>query len=150
MFYFSSLNLLIWTYSIDLIGIEEASVMKKLNEFVTKHPLYFLFFIAIIVGLFKLFLNIIKQRPVYEELDIIIYTFCLYFVCWIISKTVHNTYIRFCVAAFINFIYLSIQMFFDGSYVNYTSFIVTGGVAAFIAVMMVIIMHMFFDSHKTK
>ena len=32
-------------------------------------------------------------------------------------------------------------MFFDGSYVDYTSFIVTGGVAIFIATMMLLLMH---------
>lgn len=115
--------------------------MKKINELLKKHPLSVLFVTAIIVGLLKMFINTIQRRPIYEELDGVIYIFGVYLVCWIIAKIIHNTYIRLGVVAFITFIYLSIQMFFDGSYVNFTSFIVTGGVAILIAVIIVFTIH---------
>ncbi|WP_165314782.1 hypothetical protein [Weissella sagaensis] len=111
--------------------------MKKINECLKKHPLSVLFVTAIIVGLLKMFINTIQRRPIYEELDGVIYIFGVYLVCWIIAKIIHNTYIRLGVVAFITFIYLSI----DGSYVNFTSFIVTGGVAILIAVIIVFTIH---------
>lgn len=116
-------------------------IMKKLNELLKQKPLYTLFVIAIVVGMIKVCTNIIQHYPVYEELDSIIYIFGIYFICWIIVKTIHNTYIRFGVATFISFIYLNVQMFFDGSYVNYTSFIVIGVVAVLIAAIMMVVIH---------
>ena len=61
----------------------------------------------------------------------------------LIARLTHRVYVRFGAAFIINFAYFSIQMFFDDSYVNYTSFIVTGGVAVFIALLMVWMMHSF-------
>lgn len=115
--------------------------MKKLDNLLEKNPLYFFLFLIILTVLFKMFLNIIQQRPIFTDIGEVFFIIGFYFVSWIIAKLFHSIYFRFFVGFIITFTYLSVEMFFDGSYVDYTSFIVTGGVAIFIATMMLLLMH---------
>ena len=66
----------------------------------------------------------------------------------LIARLTHRVYVRFGAAFIINFAYFSIQMFFDDSYVNYTSFIVTGGVAILMALLMLLLMYSFEKAYK--
>lgn len=115
--------------------------MKKLNNLLKKNPLYFLLFLIILMSLFKILLNIVQQRPIFNDIDSVFFIIGFYFVSWIIAKLFHSIYFRFFVCFIVTFTYLSVEMFFDGSYVDYTSFIVTGGVAIFITAMMLLLMH---------
>lgn|SRR5699024_4993233 len=118
-------------------------ILKKLDKFFKQHPFYFLFGLAIGLILLHTLVNVIQHCPIFDEIEQIFYVIGIFLISEITAKLTHNIYIRFGVSFIVNFAYLSIQMFFDGSYVNYTSFIVTGGVAVFIALLMVWMMHSF-------
>lgn len=115
--------------------------MKKLDNLLEKNPLFFVLFLTILMVLFKMFLNIIQHHSAFDDMGAVFLIIGFYFVSWVIAKLFHSIYFRFFICFIVTFTYLSVEMFFDGSYVDYTSFIVTGGVAIFIAVMMLLLMH---------
>ncbi|MGK4017186.1 hypothetical protein [Weissella paramesenteroides] len=101
------------------------------------------------MALFKILLNVIQRRPIFNDIDSVFFIAGFYLVSWIITKLFHSKYVRVFAAFLATFTYLSVEMFFDDSYVNYTSFIVTGAVAIFIAAMMSLIMNLI-DSKNNR
>lgn len=123
--------------------------MKKFDKLLKNYPLYFLLFLTFLMALFKILLNVIQRRPIFNDIDSVFFIAGFYLVSWIITKLFHSKYVRVFAAFLATFTYLSVEMFFDGSYVNYTSFIVTGAVAIFIAAMMSLIMNLI-DSKNNR
>lgn len=123
--------------------------MKKFDNLLKNNPLYFLLFLTFLMALFKILLNVIQRRPIFNDIDSVFFIAGFYLVSWIITKLFHSKYVRVLAAFLVTFTYLSVEMFFDGSYVNYTSFIVTGAVAIFIAAMMSLIMNLI-DSKNNR
>lgn len=123
--------------------------MKKFDNLLKNYPLYFLLFLTLLMALFKILLNVIQRRPIFNDIDSVFFIAGFYLVSWIITKLFHSKYVRVFAAFLVTFTYLSVEMFFDGSYVNYTSFIVTGAVAIFIAAMMSLIMNLI-DSKNNR
>lgn len=123
--------------------------MKKFDKLLKNYPLYFLLFLTFLMALFKILLNVIQRRPIFNDIDSVFFIAGFYLVSWIITKLFHSKYVRVFAAFLATFTYLSVEMFFDDSYVNYTSFIVTGAVAIFIAAMMSLIMNLI-DSKNNR
>ncbi|WP_439818950.1 hypothetical protein [Weissella paramesenteroides] len=123
--------------------------MKKFDDLLKNNPSYFLIFITVLIALFKILLNVIQHHPIFNDIDSVFFVAGFYLISWIITKLFHSKYVRFFAAFLVIFTYLSVEMFFDGSYVNYTSFIVTGAVAIFIAAMMSLIMNLI-DSKNNR
>lgn len=123
--------------------------MKKFDKLLKNNPLYFLLFLTFLMALFKILLNAIQRRPIFNDIDSVFFIAGFYLVSWIITKLFHSKYVRVFAAFLATFTYLSVEMFFDDSYVNYTSFIVTGAVAIFIAAMMSLIMNLI-DSKNNR
>lgn len=123
--------------------------MKKFDKLLKNNPLYFLLFLTFLMALFKILLNVIQRRPIFNDIDSVFFIAGFYLVSWIITKLFLSKYVRVFAAFLVTFTYLSVEMFFDGSYVNYTSFIVTGAVAIFIAAMMSLIMNLI-DSKNNR
>ncbi|MCT0484419.1 hypothetical protein [Weissella paramesenteroides] len=123
--------------------------MKKFDKLLKNNPLYFLLFLTFLMALFKILLNVIQRRPIFNDIDSVFFIAGFYLVSWIITKLFHSKYVRVFAAFLATFTYLSVEMFFDDSYVNYTSFIVTGAVAIFIAAMMSLIMNLI-DSKNNR
>jgi len=57
-------------------------------------------------------------------------------------------WLQFLISFIAAFIIFTLQMFSDGSYVDYTSFIVVGGVALFLAFIMVVLIKALFKNSK--
>lgn len=96
--------------------------------------------VALVVGVFIVTLvsNIITGREVWYNMSFVIMLIGLY-VTWILLEKFTRTNVqRFVIPFVIVWGGLSISSFFDGSYCDYTTFIVTGAVAAFVAVMMML------------
>lgn len=123
--------------------------MKKFDKLLKNNPLYFLLFLTFLMALFKILLNVIQRRPIFNDIDSVFFIAGFYLVSWIITKLFHSKYVRVFAAFLATFTYLSVEMFFDDSYINYTSFIVTGAVAIFIAAMMSLIMNLI-DSKNNR
>lgn len=87
----------------------------------------------------QMIFNLIKQRSIFQNMEGAYYVGGLYLVSWLLSKLRVSRLIRFLIAYLVSFTVLSIPMFFDGSYVNYTSFVVTGFGAIFIALMILVV-----------
>lgn len=97
-------------------------------------------------GLFGLFIafmfvvmkNVITHQNVLTGM-LYLLGFGMFFVyIWIIKVIFSSNLVRFLTSLVVIFITLSITMFFDGGYVDYTSFIVTGGASVFISGMIVL------------
>ena len=123
-------------------------ILKKLDEFFKQHPFYYSFGISIGVIVLQTLVNIIQHRPMFDEIGSILYGIGIILFSLLIARLTHRVYVRFGAAFIINFAYFSIQMFFDDSYVNYTSFIVTGGVAILMALLMLLLMYSFEKAYK--
>lgn len=123
-------------------------ILKKLNDFFKQHPFYFSFGILIGVIVLHTLVNIIQHRPMFNEIESTLYSIGIVLLSLLIARLTHRVYVRFGTAFIINFAYLSIQIFFVDSYVNYTSFIVTGGVAILMALLMLWLMYSFEKAYK--
>lgn len=128
---------------------KRVNMHEKFDKLLKNNPLYFLLFLTFLMALFKILLNVIQRRPIFNDIDSVFFIAGFYLVSWIITKLFHSKYVRVFAAFLATFTYLSVEMFFDGSYVNYTSFIVTGAVAIFIAAMMSLIMNLI-DSKNNR
>jgi len=66
----------------------------------------------------------------------------------LLLKYIHQIWLQFLISFIAAFIIFTLQMFSDGSYVDYTSFIVVGGVALFLAFIMVVLIKALFKNSK--
>lgn len=115
--------------------------MKKFDNLLNKHPLYYLLFFVVLAFTFKMLLNMLQHQPLLSDMGTVFFLVGFYFASWIIAKLTHSLYLRGFLAFVISMTYLTVEMFFDGSYVDDTSLVVTSGVAIFIAAMMCLIMY---------
>lgn len=151
-FVFGSRKRLLLKHFFVKLGAQGVSKMKKIVDLLKKDPLYFLAFLVIIIAVFNILSSFVRHRPLFENIDNIVFIMAFYFVSWGMTKVTRSTVLRFLLSFILSFALFSVDMFFDGSYVDYTSFIVTGGVSLFIAAMMLIVMHVIdnnsFTSHS--
>ncbi|AIG66161.1 hypothetical protein ACRHK7_03155 [Weissella tructae] len=96
--------------------------------------------VALVVGVFIVTLvsNIITGREVWYNMSFVIMLIGMYVTWMLLEKFTRTSVQRFVIPFVIVWVGLSISSFFDGSYCDYTTFIVTGAVAAFVAVMMML------------
>ena len=97
-----------------------------------------------------LILNWVKGTSLTSNVDYIVCLIIMYSGALFMNRYIHYTWIQFTLSFFVVFIILTIQMFSDGSYVDYTSFIVTDGVALFMAFMMLLVTKYFSKLNRLK
>lgn len=95
--------------------------------------------IVLIATLVTLSINLMEGKPLLEDSDFIIFLIAIYGFSFIISKYIYARWLQVFSSFVVLFILLTIQMFNDGSYVDYTSFIVIAGVALLLSFAVLII-----------
>jgi len=95
--------------------------------------------IILVATIVTLTINLFKGKSILENSYSIIFLIAIFLFSLLISKYISSIWLQFVSSFVVVFILLSIQMFIDGSYVDYTSFIIIGGVALFLTFMILII-----------
>ncbi|MEQ7203818.1 transporter [Lactococcus lactis] len=92
--------------------------------------------------------HLIKGNSLIKNMDFVLYLSVMYLFAWLILKYIKTSLLQFLVSFIASLTVLTLQMFSDGSYADYTSFIVVGGVALFLAFMMLIVIKALSKSSK--
>ncbi|WP_270343094.1 transporter [Lactococcus lactis] len=111
-------------------------------------PVFRMIFIVLVVTLTTLTINVIQGDPILQNMDFTLLLIGLYGYILFLLKYIHQIWLQFLISFIAAFIVFTLQMFSDGSYVDYTSFIVVGGVALFLAFIMVVLIKALFKNSK--
>ncbi|MCF6514717.1 hypothetical protein GSH19_00755 [Lactobacillus sp. S2-2] len=115
--------------------------LKKIHNLEKKYKdtNFYYFIIGLLIGFFIICMfNFFTHKNIFTGMSYIAFMAIFYVYCELIRIFFSSNLIRFLVSFFIFFIGLSIEMFFDGGYVDYTSFILTGFASIFISGMIVL------------
>lgn len=120
-------------------------MFKKLHNLIQKYKGTYSYntIIGLLIGLSIVFIivllkNLITHQNIFTDMSYIPFMAMFYVYCGLIRIFLSSNLSRFLVSFSILFVGLSIEMFIDGGYVDYTSFIVTGFASVFIAGMIVL------------
>ena len=105
-------------------------------------------FIVLVVTFTTLIINIIQGDPILQNMDFTLLLIGMYGYILLLQKYIHQIWLQFLISFIAAFIVFTLQMFSDGSYVDYTSFIVVGVVALFLAFIMVVLIKALFKNSK--
>ncbi|WP_223247158.1 transporter [Lactococcus lactis] len=111
-------------------------------------PVFRMIFIVLVVTFTTLTINIIQGDPILQNMDFILLLIGMYGYIFLLLKYIHQIWLQFLISFIAAFVVFTLQMFSDGSYVDYTSFIVVGGVALFLAFIMVVLIKALFKNSK--
>ena len=111
-------------------------------------PIGKMIIIILIATILTLAINLIKGNSLIKNMDFVLYLSVMYLFAWLILKYIKTSLLQFLVSFIASLTVLTLQMFSDGSYADYTSFIVVGGVALFLAFMMLIVIKALSKSSK--
>lgn len=116
--------------------------MKKYSKWFEANknkPIGKMIIIVLIATLLTLAINLMEGKPLLKNGDFIIFLIAIYGLSFVISKYIYVIWLQVLSSFVVLFIFLSIEMFYDGSYVDYTSFIVIAGVALLLSFAVLII-----------
>lgn len=105
-------------------------------------------FIVLVVTFTTLIINIIQGDPILQNIDFTLLLIGMYGYIFLLQKYIHQIWLQFLISFVAAFIVFTLQMFSDGSYADYTSFIVVGVVALFLAFIMVVLIKALFKNSK--
>ena len=111
-------------------------------------PVFRMIFIVLVVTFTTLTINIIQGDSILQNMDFTLLLIGMYGYILLLQKYIHQIWLQFLISFIVAFIIFTLQMFSDGSYVDYTSFIVVGGVALFLAFIMVVLIKALFKNSK--
>lgn len=111
-------------------------------------PVFRMIFIVLVVTFTTLIINIIQGDPILQNIDFTLLLIGMYGYIFLLQKYIHQIWLQFLISFIAAFIVFTLQMFSDGSYADYTSFIVVGVVALFLAFIMVVLIKALFKNSK--
>ncbi|WP_179884668.1 transporter [Lactococcus lactis] len=111
-------------------------------------PVFRMIFIVLVVTFTTLTINIIQGDSILQNMDFTLLLIGMYGYILLLQKYIHQIWLQFLISFIVAFIIFTLQMFSDGSYADYTSFIVIGGVALFLAFIMVVLIKALFKNSK--
>jgi len=111
-------------------------------------PVFRMIFIVLVVTFTTLTINIIQGDSILQNMDFTLLLIGMYGYIFLLQKYIHQIWLQFLISFIAAFIVFTLQMFSDGSYADYTSFIVIGGVALFLAFIMVVLIKALFKNSK--
>ena len=111
-------------------------------------PVFRMIFIVLVVTFTTLTINIIQGDTILQNMDFTLLLIGMYGYILLLQKYIHQIWLQFLISFIAAFIIFTLQMFSDGSYADYTSFIVIGGVALFLAFIMVVLIKALFKNSK--
>jgi len=111
-------------------------------------PVFRMIFIVLVVTFTTLTINIIQGDSILQNMDFTLLLIGMYGYILLLQKYIHQIWLQFLISFIAAFIIFTLQMFSDGSYADYTSFIVIGGVALFLAFIMVVLIKALFKNSK--
>ncbi|MDT2734254.1 hypothetical protein P7H24_07155 [Enterococcus thailandicus] len=113
-------------------------MFRKIDQILKKSPFYRMIAVVSLVAIGESFLNLFNHRFLFSNMQTT-YTFLfLYGAMLLLSKLSLPKWLLFILAYLIFFTIASVEMFLDHSYVDYTSFIVVGGVTLLVATIVTI------------
>ncbi|MDK4351813.1 hypothetical protein M4I17_05230 [Enterococcus thailandicus] len=113
-------------------------MFRKIDQILKKSPFYRIIAVVSLVAIGESFLNLFNHRFLFSNMQTT-YTFLfLYGAMLLLSKLSLPKWLLFILAYLIFFTIASVEMFLDHSYVDYTSFIVVGGVTLLVATIVTI------------
>ena len=113
-------------------------MFRKIDQILKKSPFYRMITVVSLVAIGESFLNLFNHRFLFSNMQTT-YTFLfLYGAMLLLSKLSLPKWLLFILVYLIFFTIASVEMFLDHSYVDYTSFIVVGGVTLLVATIVTI------------
>lgn len=113
-------------------------MFRKIDQILKKSPFYRMIAVVSLVAIGERFLNLFNHRFLFSNMQTT-YTFLfLYGAMLLLSKLSLPKWLLFILVYLIFFTIASVEMFLDHSYVDYTSFIVVGGVTLLVATIVTI------------
>ncbi|MDA3973522.1 hypothetical protein PF023_05655 [Enterococcus thailandicus] len=113
-------------------------MFQKIDHFFKKSPIYRMIAVISFVAIGESFLNVLNHRFLFSNMQTT-YTFLfVYGAMLLFSKLSLPKWLLFILVYLLFFTIASVEMFLDHSYVDYTSFIVVGGVTLLIATIVTI------------
>ncbi|WP_393968533.1 MULTISPECIES: hypothetical protein [Enterococcus] len=113
-------------------------MFRKIDQILKKSPFYRMIAVVSLVAIGESFLNLFNHRFLFSNMQTT-YTFLfLYGAMLLLSKLYLPKWLLFILVYLIFFTIASVEMFLDHSYVDYTSFIVVGGVTLLVATIVTI------------
>ncbi|EJB2336204.1 transporter [Listeria monocytogenes] len=116
---------------------------KNINK-----PVFRMIFIVLVVTFTTLIINIIQGNPILQNIDFTLLLIGMYGYIFLLQKYIHQIWLQFLISFIAAFIVFTLQMFSDDSYADYTSFVVVGVVALFLAFIMVVLIKALFKNSK--
>ncbi|MFT9391953.1 transporter [Leuconostoc pseudomesenteroides] len=104
-----------------------------------KKPIVTMLIMVVVATAVTVILNLVEGKSIISNMDFVLFLIIMYSGSWFMNKYIHHTWLQLALSFCVAFILLTLQMFSDGSYVDYTSFIVNAGVAVFLALIMLIV-----------
>lgn len=99
---------------------------KRLDEFLKKNPGYNLVFFVLVMGVVQIIINIARHRSVFQNMEGFYLLAGVYAIAWGLSKLKISKLKIFLIAYVLSFLMLCISLLFEGSYYDYTSFLIMG------------------------
>ncbi|ASZ07906.1 hypothetical protein [Enterococcus thailandicus] len=113
-------------------------MFRKIDQILKKSPFYRMIAVVSLVAIGESFLNLFNHRFLFSNMQTT-YTFLfLYGAMLLLSKLSLPKWLLFILVYLIFFTIASVEMFLDHSYIDYTSFIVVGGVTLLVATIVTI------------
>lgn len=114
---------------------------KYITWFKNNHnkPMCRVIIIVIVAVFVSLILNLVQGKSIISNMDFVLVLIIMYSGALFMNRYIHHTWMQLTLSFLVTFILLTIQMFSDRSYIDYTSFIVTAGVALFMAFIMLLV-----------
>lgn len=113
-------------------------MFRKIDQILKKSPFYRMIAVVSLVAIGESFLNLFNHRFLFSNMQTT-YTFLfIYGAMLLLSKLSLPKWLLFILVYLIFFTIASVEMFLDHSYIDYTSFIVVGGVTLLVATIVTI------------
>lgn len=110
---------------------------QKVNIYLKKHPIVKSILLIAFSILVIMIINSFNNEPLFNNFGYVYQLTFFTIIIWALNKTNTEAVTRLMIGFFVAFIFFSVSMFLEGSYVNYSSFIVVAMVSALLDIIIV-------------
>lgn len=121
---------------------------QKVNIYLKEHPIVKSILLIVFSILVIILMNAFNHEPQFNNFDYVYDLIFFTIIIWVLNKTNTGAATRLMIGFFSAFVFFSVSMFLEGSYINYSSFIVVAMVSALLDIIIVSCSYLTFIKHN--
>ena len=122
---------------------------QKVNIYLKEHPIVKSILLIVFSILVIILMNSFNHEPQFNNFDYVYDLIFFTIIIWVLNKTNTGPATRLMIGFFSAFVFFAVSMFLEGSYINYSSFIVVAMVSALLDIIIVACSYLTFIKDKT-